>query len=1567
MQILQHLSPIGIRWLLAFAFLPLAVTAPADPLSTRFVQKVRGADTIPSDHLGFRSAVDGDLMVVGAFRATHSNLSEAGVAYIFRKAGGATNRWLQIKKLVASDAAAGDFFGFAVAIQRGTVVVTSRYNNERAVGGGAAYVFERHAGGTENWGQVAKLTASDGAADDNLGRDCAIEDNVIVVTTRMHNFNTGAAYLYERNGVSWPATETVKLTASDGTFGDLFGQRVDIDCDWVAIGAHQDDDQGDNSGSVYLYQRDEGGLGNWGEVRKIAPTMAGGQFGRSLALEKDTLLVGAYLDQGAATSSGSAYVFERQTGGANNWGQTAKLIAPDGAAQDRFGNEVALSGDTAVICASFHDGNGQDAGAAYVFHRTPEGTNTWSFSRKLTAPDGQADDRFGVSAGISGANIVVGAWHDDSTAGAAYLFERVGPLWVGDPAITATNLGRGGFGWSTDASGNIVAVGSPFSNPGTVILYQRQPNGSLLEFKRLQASDGARGDHFGISLSLDGDTLLVGADESEHNGVNSGKVYIFVRDYDPANPGIPAADHWGQFKIITNSTPNADDLFGSAVELRCDTAVIAAEEGGAEQQGVVHVLGRHQGGQNNWGEIRRLEVTNTLNFGSALELEGDTLIVGARNEPNAFGTVTGAAYVFERHRGGTHNWGMTRRLIGNDTWIRDSFGQDVSISADVIAVGAPSEGTGGSVYFFERHHGGTNNWGQFKKLTASDGAPNAGFGRFIALRNDRLIVSASGYFNSLLRVGKVYEFRRDFDPFTPGVPTVNSWGEFQQIENPAPVADDFFGTGMVLAGNTIYAGAPGRNSLDARLYRFRAAAADHGDAPSSYPVTLGQNGARHAPNGPLLGNNRDAEADGKPSTDGLGDDGNQDDDEDGVTFGVVDAGNPSATVSVVVSGSPGKLDAWIDFNANGSWDPAEQIAVSLDVAVGTNALTFPVPADASLGVTHSRFRLSEAGGLDVTGAASNGEVEDHPVNIQLINPLLPPLITMQPVGGAFTAADQHSLRVVVYGERPFSYQWQRNGINLSGATNADLLLDPIQLSHAGSYRVIVSNAHGTASSTAVTVTVAPASYSITWTPVSLVYGERLSNTSLNATATIPGVFSYTPPIGTLLPAGSHNLQATFTPMDSNIYGGSVNRSALLNIGRAPLQVRATDLSRQRNQPNPTLTVSYSGFVNNEGLGVLLTHPVLSTTATIASPVGSYPISISAATAQNYLITHVPGTLEVRSPVPVILTQPSDHNISVGATAGFSVVAGGDGPIQYQWRKNGTNLPGQTGATLQFATSQPSDVGSYDVVVSNPNGNITSRTAALSFEGPPTLYHEPDDVVAALGGSLVLSTKVVGTAPFSYVWIRNGTQLPNANSGTLQVSNLAPTDAGAYRLIVANSLGMTNGRTIQVTLLQPPSAIFFPTSRVAQVSQPVSLIPHISGSQLNIQWFKNGSLLPSESSQQLQISEAHREDSATYRIELNSPIGTAAAEVHLRVIAPPEFQSPRRLLDGRMVLNFAPQAGTTMQAGELNHFSIQRSQDFRSWITISTNGAGMTLSGNRVEFTDNNTAGTTLRFYRILGH
>ncbi|MEI2726662.1 MAG: FG-GAP repeat protein [Verrucomicrobiota bacterium] len=478
------LVPRPLFLLLICAFW-LADVARAAPFPQAYL---KASNTDPSDYFGLKVAISGDTMVVGAYGEDSSatgvngpggdnNANAAGAAYVFVRTG--TN-WTQQAYLKASNTGEYDYFGLAVAISGDTIVIGAPYEdsdargvngsggNDNANEAGAAYVFVRT--GT-NWTQQAYLKASNGEAGDEFGTAVAISGNSIVVGAWREDsdaFDSGAVYIFVRNGNSW--SQQTYLKASNCGAGDEFGEAVAISGDTIMVGASSEDSS--------------------------ARGLNGNQNNE-----------GAY-------NSGAAYVFVRN---GTSWSQQAYLKASNAEADDRFGQGVAVDGDTAVAGALSEssrarqvngdqaDNSAHHAGAAYVFARN--GTN-WSQQAYLKAFNAEAWDAFGFPVSISGDTVVVGAqsessdganaWNNNAFwAGAAYVFARGGTNWIQHAYLKASNPGGG-------VSGLIA------------------------------------GDMFGGGLAISGDTVVVGAyledsdatgvngDQSNNNAADSGTAYVFA-------------------------------------------------------------------------------------------------------------------------------------------------------------------------------------------------------------------------------------------------------------------------------------------------------------------------------------------------------------------------------------------------------------------------------------------------------------------------------------------------------------------------------------------------------------------------------------------------------------------------------------------------------------------------------------------------------------------------------------------------------------------------------------------------------------------------------------------------------------------------------------------------------------------------------------------------------------------------------------------------------------------------------------------------------------------------------
>jgi len=405
--------------------------------------KLTASDGAEWDYFGGCVAIDGDTVVVGAYHDDIDASNAQGSAYVFVKPG---SGWATTSgydaRLTASDGAALDYFGGCVAIDGDTIVVGADGHDIDAKGSqGSAYVFVKPGSGWATGTETARLTASDGATEDRFGISVAIDGDTVVVGAYGDDGAKGSAYVFVEPGGGWTDTtaETAKLTASDRATYDRFGCSVAISGDTVVVGAREDDD----NGSAYLFEKG----GGWATTSTYDAklTASGGEasdeFGCSVAIDGDTVVVGAYGDD---SERGLAYVFEKG-GGWDDMTETARLTASDRAMYDRFGWSVAIDGDTVVVGAYGDDIDANIAqGSAYVFVKPGSGWANMTQTAKLTASDGAVYDHFGYSVAIDGDTVdtvVVGAGHDDIAQGSAYVFAKPAITVVPTSGLVTTEAG----------------------------------------------------------------------------------------------------------------------------------------------------------------------------------------------------------------------------------------------------------------------------------------------------------------------------------------------------------------------------------------------------------------------------------------------------------------------------------------------------------------------------------------------------------------------------------------------------------------------------------------------------------------------------------------------------------------------------------------------------------------------------------------------------------------------------------------------------------------------------------------------------------------------------------------------------------------------------------------------------------------------------------------------------------------------------------------------------------------------------------------------------------------------
>jgi hypothetical protein len=830
----------------------------------------------------------------------------------------------------------------------------------------------------QGWKQQAYLKAPNANDWDNFGTAVAISGDTVVVashgeasnqttitngTTASSNnsaINAGAVYVFKRTGDIWVQEAYIKSPNTE-TF-DYFS-RVAIDKDTIVVGAYGEDSNqttitngatasSDNSladsGAAYIFKRTGT---TWSQEAYIkAPNVGSGDvFGISVAISGDTVIVGATGEDSSqttitngttasadnsASSSGAAYVFKRA---GVSWAQEAYLKAPNAQLGDAFGRSVAISRDTVVVGANNEgssqttitngttasaDNSAASSGAAYVFKRTG---GSWAQEAYLKAPNSQSSDNFGFSVNISNDTIVVGAHSEDSnqttitngttasadnsaaSSGAAYVFKRAGTNWTQEAYLKAPNSGTGdSFGYSVGVFEDVIIVGahSESSNQTTITNgatassdNSKGISGAVYVFRRtglswvqeayIKASNADGSDNFGLAVAISGATAVISAhnessnqttitngttSSSDNSAPSSGAAYIYKLDQTP---------NYAQQAYIKAANAEAGDGFGGlvlggSIALDGDTLVVGARNENSSQTTITNGTTASSDNSNlsagaayvfkrsgvSWVQEAYLKAPNADAsdlFGSAVAIAGDTIVVGAFGESSNQTTITngttasannlsmssGAVYVFKRT--GTL-WAQEAYIKAPNANPMDYFGNSVAISGDTVVVGAHQEqsnqtsitngatGSGdnslsfaGAVYVFKRT--GTL-WAQEAYIKA----PNAGsmdfFGSSVAISRDTIAVGAEAEASNQITItngasaslnnsasfsGAVYVFKRS------GI----TWAQEAYLKAPNANTLDALGNSVALYGDTIVAGAKNESSSQITITNGSTASADN--------------------------------------------------------------------------------------------------------------------------------------------------------------------------------------------------------------------------------------------------------------------------------------------------------------------------------------------------------------------------------------------------------------------------------------------------------------------------------------------------------------------------------------------------------------------------------------------------------------------------------------------------------------------------------------------------------------------------------------------------------------------
>ena len=382
----------------------------------------------------------------------------AGVSLII---GAASVTHGEAIKLVPGEVATGDRYGSAVSMWKTLAVVGAPLDDENGADAGAVFLLRRDCSA---WVVDKKILHEQVVAGDQFGSAVEIRDDLLVVGA---DAGAGAAYVFRLHGDDWLFEQ--KLLPDPAVSRRNFGAAVAIGVDVIVVGADEDDENGTDSGATYVFRFDGKG---WAREQKLLASdgEAFDFFGRSVAIDGDTCLIGSPLAFATGSFAGAVYRFHFN---GTTWVEEQKLMADDGGDGDGFGSSVAFDSATTVVGSPLDNGTGiDDSGSAYVFGSD---ALTWVQLQKLLPPKEAAFDRFGFSVALSGETLVIGSPGDldqSSTPGAADVFRFDEKAWAWERTLAADDgAPQDGWGWSIGFFGDGVALGTPMDDAAAGSMY----------------------------------------------------------------------------------------------------------------------------------------------------------------------------------------------------------------------------------------------------------------------------------------------------------------------------------------------------------------------------------------------------------------------------------------------------------------------------------------------------------------------------------------------------------------------------------------------------------------------------------------------------------------------------------------------------------------------------------------------------------------------------------------------------------------------------------------------------------------------------------------------------------------------------------------------------------------------------------------------------------------------------------------------------------------------------------------------------------------------------------------
>jgi hypothetical protein len=740
-------------------------------------------------------AGDASRVVVGSPFADN----RAGAAKVHDSASGALIQVL-LSPLMAKD----NQFGAAVAISGSTVVVGAP--GEVAPGGGTGAVHVYDLLSATPGSPVLSIPAPTGDADLQFGRSVALEGTRLVVGACHSDVETtGGAYVFEL-GLPNPEQAVHQLVNPSASPGDGFGCSVAIDGDRIAVGAPRKNSGAAGSGSVLIYQLGGGDPANPVITLPAPVPVRDGLFGFALALDGDRLVASAFHDGSGAIDDGLVHGFDLSSGTGATLEFTLPPPAP--ASRSQFGHSLAVAGDLLLVGSPGGSEVGPARGSACVFDlASPTPTSPAVI---LDHPAGDACVGFGSAVTLAAGRAIVGAPYAGSTMshlGRAYIFNPSSMIAPEDPVAAVRQsvpTGETHFGSVVAMEQQLMAVGAPYDDvagedAGAVFLYDWSAGQPAAPMAVLHSPEPSPYNHFGASVDISGNLVVVGVPQNDMGAQNAGRAYVF--DLAGAVPVLVAT--------LNNPAPWPDDTFGGSVAISGTRVLIGAHRDDASKtdSGTAYLFDL----QSTTPSVPTAILNNPDPdpgdyFGASVALSGNRIAIGAPQEDSIDGDA-GLVYLYSLPASGIPALlgSVSHPLAESD----DLFGGSVSLGGAYLAVGAFGDDTDqagdtdgatgsrtGSALVFDVSGAVA---GLVTMLNSPGELDNAGYGAAVAVDGSRVLIGALGQAPGATTPGVVYAY--DMSSTAPANPVAI-------LPNPGGSGSSAFGSSLAISGKRIVVGAP---------------------------------------------------------------------------------------------------------------------------------------------------------------------------------------------------------------------------------------------------------------------------------------------------------------------------------------------------------------------------------------------------------------------------------------------------------------------------------------------------------------------------------------------------------------------------------------------------------------------------------------------------------------------------------------------------------------------------------------------------------------------------------------